>query len=107
MCFKKSSKKVNTFKFSNEAVEFIQEYLLRECNVTSAIDDDLLEKFISIALDWESMTVDEHGNYKNYDYPEKKRNELADRFVSEVSGKLSDNVWKPDLDDLNKKLGLI
>ena len=36
-----------------------------------------------------------------------KRNEMADRFVSEVSEKLSTDLWIPDFDDLNKRLGLI
>ena len=51
--------------------------------------------------------LDENGNDKTYDYPNKERNEMADRFVSEVSGKLSTDLWIPDFDDLNKRLGLL
>ena len=51
--------------------------------------------------------VDENGNDKNYDYPNKERNEMADRFVSEVSGKWSSGLWTPDFDDINKRLGLL
>ena len=50
--------------------------------------------------------VDENGNDITYDYPEKERNEMADRFVSEVSGKLASDYWTVDFDELNKKLGL-
>jgi hypothetical protein len=95
------------FKLSDEAVFFIKQYLLEECDVKAKIDDDLLDEFVSIAFDWESSMVDENGNDKEYDYPDKERNEMADRFVSEVSGKLSSDLWVADLDDLNERLGLV
>ncbi len=107
MFFKKKNKKVNVFKLSDEAIEFIKTYLLKELNITTKIDMDILDEFVSIAFDWESLMVDENGHDKTYDYPNKKRNEMADRFVSEVSGKLSTDLWIPDFDDLNKRLGLI
>ena len=44
---------------------------------------------------------------KNKPIKIKERNEMADRFVSEVSGKLSSDLWVADLDDLNKRLGLV
>lgn len=106
MCFRKKSKEVEIFKLSDEAIEFIKIYLLKECNVITKIDVDLLDEFVSIAFDWESLMVDENGNDKTYDYPNKERNEMADRFVSELSGKLSSDLWIPDLNDLNKRLGL-
>ena len=71
------------------------------------IDMDILDDFVSIAFEWESEMVDENGKDKTYDYPNKERNEMADRFVSEVSGKLSTDLWIPDFDDLNKRLGLL
>lgn len=107
MFFKKKNKGTNVFKLSDEAIKFIKTYLLKELNVTTKIDMDMLDDFVSIAFDWESETVDENGNDKTYDYPNKERNEMADRFVSEVSGKLSTGLWIPDFDDLNQKLGLI
>lgn len=107
MFFKKKNKGVNTFKLSDEAVEFIKIYLLKELNITTKIDMDILDDFVSMAFDWESEMVDENGNDKTYDYPNKERDEMADRFVSEVSGKLYTDLWIPDFDDLNKRLGLI
>lgn len=107
MCFRKKSKEPKVFKFSNQAVDFIRLYLLKECNIDKKIDMDTLDDFVSIAFDWESLMVDENGYDKTYDYPNKERNEMADRFVSEVSGKLSTDLWIPDLDDLNKRLNLI
>lgn len=107
MIFKKNDKSVNVFKLSDEAVEFIKTYLLKELNVATAVDMDMLDDFVSQAFDWETEMVDENGNDKTYEYPNKERNEMADRFVSEVSGKLSTDLWIPDFDDLNKRLGLI
>ena len=107
MRFWKKKKEKAVFKLSDEAVIFIKKYLFEECDVKSKIDDDLLDEFVSIAFDWESSMVDENGNDKDYDYPDKERNEMADRFVSEVSGKLSSDLWVADLDDLNKRLGLV
>ncbi len=106
MFLKKKNKEIKVFKLSDEAIEFIRKYLLQECNVTTKIDRDLLDEFVNIAFDWETMMVDEKGLDKTYDYPDKERNEMADRFVSEVSGKLSSDFWVPDIDDLNEKLGL-
>lgn len=107
MCFRKKNKEAKIFKLSDEAIKFIKIYLLKECNVITKIDRDLLYEFVSIAFDWESLMVDENGNDKTYDYPNKERNEMADRFVSELSGKLSDDLWIPDIDDLNKRINLI
>ena len=106
MFLKKKNKEVKVFKLSDEAIEFIRKYLLQECNVTTKIDRDLLDEFVNIAFDWETMMVDEKGFDKTYDYPDKERNAMADRFVSEVSGKFSSDFWVPDIDDLNEKLGL-
>ena len=107
MFFKKKNKDMNVFKLSDEAIEFIRFYLLKELNISTKIDMDILDDFVSIAFDWESEMVDENGKDKTYDYPNKERNEMADRFVSEVSGKLSTDLWIPDFDDLNKRLGLL
>ncbi len=107
MCFKKKNKQIKIFKFSDEAIEFIKKYLLKACNVSNKIDGDMLDDFLSVAFDWESLLVDEDGNDKNYDYIDKERNELADRFVSEVSGKWSSGLWVPDFEDINKRLGLL
>lgn len=106
MFFKRKNRKIKIFKLSDEAVAFIKTYLLEECNIVAKIDMDKLDEFLSIAFDWESLMVDENGKDKTYDYPNKERNEMADRFVSEVSGKLSTNLWVPDFEDLNKRLGL-
>lgn len=107
MCIKKRNKEIKVFKLSDDAVYFIKTYLLKEFTVTSPIDMDILDDFVSIAFNWETEMVDENGNDKNYSYPNKERNEMADRFVSEVSGKLSTNMYTPDFDDLNERLGLM
>lgn len=107
MFFKKNDKNKKIFQLSDDAINFIKDYLLKECKVSERIDMDMFEEFIDMALDWETQMVDENGRDKIDDYPNKKRNEMADRFVSEVSAKLSSGLWLPDIDDLNKKLGLL
>ena len=107
MVFRKKNKDMSVFKLSDEAIKFIRLYLLKKLNISTKIDMDILDDFVSIAFDWESEMVDENGKDKTYDYPNKERNEMADRFVSEVSGKLSTDLWIPDFDDLNKRLGLL
>ncbi len=106
MCFRKKSKEIKTFKLSVEAVNFIKTYLLPELNITSKIDEGILDDFLYIASVWESLMVDENGYDKNYEYPDKERNEMADRFVTEISGKWSSGLWVPDFEDLNQRLGL-
>lgn len=106
MCIKRNNK-LKVFKLSDDAVNFIKTYLLNECDITTQINMDILDDFISIAFDWETAMVDENGYDRTEDYPYKERNKMADKFVSEVSGKLSSGLWIPDFDDLNRKLGLI
>ncbi len=106
MFFKKKKKEVKVFELSEEAINFIKTYLLKECNITTKIDRDTLDQFVVVASNWESGMVDENGNDITYDYPDKEKNEMADRFVSEVSGKLASDYWTVDFDELNKKLGL-
>lgn len=39
---------------------------------------DILDDFVSMAFDWECEMVDENGEDKTGDYPNKRRNEMAD-----------------------------
>ena len=107
MLFRKKNKDMSVFKLSDEAIEFIRLYLLKKLNISTKIDMDIFDDFVSIAFGWESEMVDKNGKNKTYNYPNKERNEMADRFVSEVSGKLSTDLWIPDFDDLNKRLKLL
>jgi len=106
MCFKKKIKQPKIFKISDESIEFIKKYLLDECKITKKINDENLDDFLDVAFDWETLMVDEQGNDKTYDYPNKERNEMADKFVTEISGKWTSGKWTVDFDDLNRRLGL-
>lgn len=97
---------ITKYKLSDEAVVFIRDYLFAECEITAPIDENKMEEFISIAFDWETSMVDENGNDKLHDYPDKRRNEAADRFISEVSNKWVDEFCFIDFSDLNQRLGL-
>ena len=50
--------------------------------------------------------LSENGSDKTTNYPEKERNEAADRFITEITGQWSDYTF-PDLEYLNRKLGLV
>lgn len=47
------------------------------------------------------------GCDKSYDYPERERNEMADKFVGEITGQWNEEKLVPDFEDLNKRLGLL
>ncbi len=106
---KNNQKEIKTFTLSNEAVLFIKKYAYPQLNTNSLIDEDLLDDITELATQWELDMIDplsEDGRDKTYDYPEKERNELADKFVGEITGQWDDEST-PDFDDLNKRLGLI
>lgn len=98
-------KKCKTFKLTNDAISFISQYALKELNINSKIDEKNIDEILIFAENCELNLIDENGNDKDYDYPEKERDILGDLYVSEVSGYYSKNI-DIDLDDLNKKLNL-
>lgn len=79
-------------------------------NIQTAIDSNKLDEIVDLSTKWETDMIDpldKDGRDKLYDYPERERNELADKFVSEITGQWDDDKLIPDFDNLNKKLGLI
>lgn len=109
---KKTIKKTEQkkFKISEESILFIKKYIIPELNIVSPIDNDMLDKIIGLATQWETDMMDplsKDGGDKSYDYPERERNEMADEFVSEITGQWDDDSLVPDFADLNKKLNLI
>lgn len=105
-----SKKQIQKFILSDNAIVFIKNHIMKEIHIDKPIDENELDKIINIASQWEVDMIDPLSNEgfdKEYDYPEKERNELADAFISEVTGQWNDLVSVPDFDDLNKRLGLI
>ena len=97
------------FKLSENAIAFIRRFAKPELNITSRIDDAVLDRIIELATQWEIDMIDpssDDGVDKTYDYPERERNEMADKFVSEITGQWDDKTLIPDLDDLNARLHL-
>ena len=111
--FKKKSAKrleLKKFKLSEKAVTFIKKYIIPELNIVSPIGRNMLDVITDLASQWEMDMIDplsKDGGDKNYDYSERERNEMADEFVSEITGQWDDDSLVPDLDDLNKRLGLL
>lgn len=107
---KKESKEIKTFFVSDDAILFIKKFIFPEMNIVCPINADMLDRIIDLATQWEMDMIDplsKDGYDKTYDYPEKARNEKADKFVSEITGQWNDDELVPDFDDLNKRLGLL
>lgn len=107
---KRGQKEIKKFILSENAVTFIRTYVQRQIDITSPIDEDKLDEITDLAVLWEMDMIDpldKEGGDKTYDYPERKRNEMADKFVSEVTGQWDDEKLVPDFEDLNRRLGLI
>lgn len=95
---------------SENAILFIKNYAYTYLNINSPIDEEMLDKITELATQWELDMIDPlsaDGCDKTYDYPERKRNEMADAFVGEITGQWNDEKLVPDFDDLNSRLGLI
>lgn len=99
-------KKSKTFKLSDTSLSFVKKYALKELNINSKINQETIEKILNFAVNCELNMIDENGKDKDYQYPEKERDNLGDYFVSEVSGKQAKNI-DIDLEDLNERLNLI
>lgn len=111
MCFKKKIKqtKIEKFTLSDKAILFIKKYVFPQLQINAPLDENMLDKIVELATQWEMDMIDplsRDGCDKTYDYPERERNELADKFVGEITGQWDDDKLVPDFDDLNKRLGL-
>ena len=105
----KRKKQAKSFSLSEDAVYFIKTYASEVINLDSPINEATLNDIINLAAQWEMDMIDplsRDGRDKSSDYPEKKRNEAADRFVAEITGQWNDRTI-PDLDNLNGRLGLM
>ena len=111
MFFKKNVKQTTAkFCLSENAVAFIKKFAINALNINSPINEETLERIIDLATQWELDMIDplsKDGCDKTCDYPDRERNEAADKFVSEITGQWNDEKLVPDFDDLNKRLGLI
>lgn len=107
---KNKKQEIRKFCLSKNSVAFIKKFVFPELKIVVTIDEDMLGRIINLATQWEMDMIDplsKDGCDKTYDYPERERNEMADRFVGEITGQWDNENLVPDFDDLNKKLGLI
>lgn len=96
-------RKPKKFILSDDAVRFIKSYAMTELNIVLPIDEDKFDDIFDFAEMCELNMMDDEGNDRQEDYPEKERDILGDKFVGEVSGNYGkDN--EPDLVDLNSRL---
>ncbi len=89
-------------KISDAGVNFIRTYIFPEWKDLRIIDEELFCDIMDIAVHWELLMCDGDGVDIIGDYPNKARNEMADKFITEVSGDKA-----VDYDDLNRRLGLL
>lgn len=109
MVYKKKGSEIQRFILSDNAIVFIKKYVLSALNIVSPINEETLDKIVDLATQWEIEMIDPtdlDGGDKEYDYPERERNTLADKFVGEITGQW-DDMLAPDFDDMNKRVGLI
>ena len=107
---KSKQKEIRKFVLSENAIMFIKKFAQPQLNITIPIDEVILDEITDLAVQWEMDMIDplsEDGADKTYDYPEKERNEMADKFVTEVTGQWDDEKLVPDFEDLNRRLGFI
>ena len=112
MCFYKKTKqtKIKKFTLTDNAILSIKKYAFPQLQINAPLDENMLDKITELATQWEMDMIDplsSDGCDKTYDYPERERNELADKFVGEITGQWDDDKLIPDFDDLNKRLGLL
>lgn len=88
-------------KVSDEAIYFIKKYAIHALNLSLPLNEDSFCEVLAFADECELNMIDplsKYGSDKDYDYPEKERDILGDKFVSETSAYLI------DLEDLNERL---
>lgn len=109
MCINKKNNIIKKFRLSEDAVVFIEKFVLRELKLTTAINSDIMDKIIELATQWELNMIDsstENYQDKKYDYPERERDMAADKFVTEITGQWDEDNSVLDFDDLNERLKL-
>ncbi|MBQ7307836.1 MAG: hypothetical protein IJW82_04825 [Clostridia bacterium] len=115
MFFNKFKKEKNTqpkelkiYVFSEESVLFIKKYAIPQLKINGLINNENIYDILDYADECELNLIDplsKNGQDKTYDYPEKERDFLGDKFVSEFSG-LDIETFQIDYEDLNKRIQL-
>jgi len=103
MCFlkRKNKKEVVLKKLSDESVEYIKSYAIKNLKITKPIDVDMFYKILDLAENDELKLTDSEG-YNRTDLTDEEKTQFTKgmNFVSECSD------IDVDFDDLNKRLGL-
>ena len=96
----KTEQKTTLFSVSEDAIEFIRTYIFPIKHI-DFIDEEIFYDILDIAESWELNMIDENGVDKKNN-PFMERDSMGMNFVTEISGQ----DGEPDLDDLNRRLGL-
>jgi hypothetical protein len=87
--------------FTDREILFIKKYAIPDLGLTYPLDEEQFDKICDYAEDCELNMIDEYGADKQYDYAEKERDILGDRFVTFMSS-YADKNYFIDYDELNK-----
>ena len=97
---KKTEQDAPLFCVSEEAIDFIRTYIFPVKHI-DFIDEELFYDILDIAERWELDMIDENG-FDKTDDSFTERDTMGMNFVTEISGQ----DGEPNLDDLNRRLGL-
>jgi hypothetical protein len=88
-------------KLSEQALLFVKKYAIPELKIQKQIDFDIAMDILDFACQCELNMIDDQGYDRTDNYSEKERDLLGDAYVTETC------AYVIDLDDLNKRLGLL
>ena len=91
------------FCLSSDGLKFITEYAMSALSIDKPVTEESEKQIFEYAKKCELNMTDNDGNDINSDYPEKERDILADKYVTELSLAWAKD-YVLDLDDLNNRI---
>lgn len=107
MCFFKKKKQPTYVKLSDNAVSFFKEVIVPELHITSPIDTKKICEIEDWIYELENLKYDDNGNNVVLDKEMQLKLERAQILLAEFMGIWGGDYTIEDLDDLNRRLGLI
>jgi hypothetical protein len=99
----KKFKALVKMNFTDMEILFIKKYAIPDLGILCPIDEEKFDIIADYADKCELNMIDENGEDKQYDYPEKERDILGDKFVTFLSS-YADKNYFIDYEELNKNV---
>jgi hypothetical protein len=87
--------------FTEREILFIKKYAIPDLGLTEPLNEEQFDKICMYAEECELDMIDENGEDRQGDYPEKERDILGDRFVTFMSS-YADIDYVIDYEELSK-----